>query len=278
MSTADQTVAEETAAPPPNLRRRPWLDMFQLLLLVGALFYLVVRGAGELNYNWQWYRIPRLFYRIIDGELIWGPLIDGLLVTFELSLWALPLAILVGLATALLRRSRSITGRWLATGYLQLIRNTPILVQVYIFYFVVAPVYGIGAFWACVLALAFHEGSFTAEIFRAGIDSVAKGQWEASDSIALSRWDKYRHVILPQAVPLMLPPMTGQVITLIKHSSILSAVAIFDLTTMALDLVAETFMAFEIWLTVGLMYLLVTATLSVLVGVIEWRIRGRSAR
>jgi len=77
---------------------------------------------------------------------------------------------------------------------------------------------------------------------------------------------------------LMIPPMTGQVITLIKHSSILSAVAIFDLTTMALDLVAETFMAFEIWLTVGLMYLVITGALSIGVSIVEWRIRRRFAR
>jgi polar amino acid transport system permease protein len=249
-----------------------------MVVLVAGLFYFAVRGANGLNYNWQWYRVPKLFYRVIDGEFLWGPLIDGLMVTFEITAWALPLAIGIGLVTALLRRSNSIAGRAIATVYLEVIRGTPILVQVYIFYFVVAPVYEIGAFWACILALAFHEGSFAAEIFRAGIDSVEKGQWEASDSIALTTFQKYRSVVLPQAVPLMIPPMTGQVITLIKHSSILSAVAIFDLTTMALDLVAETFMAFEIWLTVGLMYLVITGTLSFAVSIVEWRIRRRFQR
>ena len=161
---------------------------------------------------------------------------------------------------------------------MQLIRNTPILVQVYIFYFVIAPIFGISAFWACVMALAFHEGSFVAEIFRSGIESVQIGQWEASDSIGLTRYHTYRHIVMPQAVPLMLPPMTGQIITLIKHSSILSAVAIFDLTSRALDLIAETFMAFEIWLTVGAIYLVVTGTLSLLVGLLEHHIRRRSHR
>lgn len=264
--------------PKTGIRRVPWFDLAQMLVLVGGLFYLVMRGGASLNYNWQWYRVPKLFYRVIDGELLWGPLIDGLMVTFEITAWALPLAILIGLVTALLRRSNSTAGRAIATAYLEVIRSTPILVQVYIFYFIVAPVYEIGAFWACVLALAFHEGSFTAEIFRSGINSVQKGQWEASDTIALTALQKYRYVVLPQAIPLMIPPMTGQVITLIKHSSILSAVAIFDLTTMALDLVAETFMAFEIWLTVGLMYLVITGALSIGVSIVEWRIRRRFAR
>lgn len=273
------TVQSETKAPPkPSRWRLPWLDLAQFILLAGGLVYFAAAGAAALNYNWQWYRMPRLFYRVIEGEFIVGPLIRGLYVTFELTAWALPLAIAVGLSTALLRRSDSFAGRYLASGYLQLIRNTPILVQVYIFYFVIAPIFGINAFWACVMALAFHEGSFVAEIFRSGIDSVQRGQWEASDSIGLTRYHTYRHIVMPQAVPLMLPPMTGQIITLIKHSSILSAVAIFDLTSRALDLIAETFMAFEIWLTVGAIYLVVTGTLSVLVGLLEHHIRRRSHR
>ena len=260
------------------IRRVPWFGGLQFLLLVGGLIYIAVDGASAFNYNWQWYRMPRLLYRVVDGEFILGPLINGLFVTFELSVWALPISVAVGLITALLRRSDSFAGRYLASGYLQVIRNTPILVQVYIFYFVISPIFGLSPFWACILALSFHEGSFTAEIFRSGIESVAKGQWEASDSIGLTRYEKYRHIVLPQAVPLMLPPLTGQVVTLIKHSSILSAVAIFDLTTMALDQIAETFMAFEIWLTTGAIYIVVTGTLSVIIGLFEVRVRRRGAR
>ena len=259
-------------------KRAAWIDITQFAVLVAGLFYLATTGANSLSYNWQWYRVPKLIYRVIDGEFIWGPLMEGLVVTFEITAWSLPLAAAIGLTTALLRRSNSFAGRAVATGYLQVIRNTPILVQVYIFYFVLAPLFGVGGFWACVLALSFHEGSFAAEIFRAGIESVHKGQWEASDSLGLKRADTYRHIVLPQANPLMLPPLTSQFVTLIKHSSILSAVAIFDLTTMALDLIAETFMAFEIWLTTGAIYLVVTVTLSVLISLFENRIRRRSQR
>lgn len=250
----------------------------QAAILFGGIIWFAVNGAQSINYNWQWYRIPKLFYRIVDGEFILGPFYDGLMVTFAITAWALPLATVIGLVTALLRRSNSFAGRALATIYLEIIRGTPILVQIYLFYFIIAPIFGISAFWACVMALSFHEGSFAAEIFRSGIESIDKGQWEASDSLGLSRMDTYRFVVLPQSVPLMLPPMTGQIITLIKHSSILSAVAIFDLTSKALDLIAETFMAFEIWLTVGAIYLVVTTTLSVAIGLIEYRIRRRAAR
>jgi len=256
----------------------PLGHLAQFILLCGGLVWFAVYGAQSINYNWQWYRIPKLFYRVIDGQIVLGPLYDGLMVTFQITAWALPLATVIGLVTALLRRSNSFAGRALATFYLEIIRSTPILVQIYLFYFIIAPIFGIGAFWASVLALSFHEGSFAAEIFRSGIESIGKGQWEASDSLGLSRTDTYRYVVLPQAVPLMLPPMTGQIITLIKHSSILSAVAIFDLTSKALDLIAETFMAFEIWLTVGAIYLVVTGTLSVAIGLFEYRLRRRVVR
>ncbi|MDA0261498.1 MAG: ABC transporter permease subunit [Proteobacteria bacterium] len=168
-------------------KRAPWIDLAQFVALVVGLFYVAITGANAFNYNWQWYRIPKLIYEVVEGKFIWGPLMDGLFVTFEITAWSLPLAVVIGLTTALLRRSNSIAGRTLATGYLELIRNTPILVQVYIFYFVFSPMLGLGGFWACVLALSFHEGSFTAEIFRAGIESVHKGQWEASDSLGLKR-------------------------------------------------------------------------------------------
>ena len=94
--------------------------------------------------------------------------------------------------------------------------------------------------------------------------------------MGLTQTDTYRHVVLPQAVPLMLPPLTGVIINLIKHSAIVSVIAVFDLTTQALDLIAETFMSFEIWLTVAGIYLVMTITLSVLVSLLERWVRQRS--
>ncbi len=89
---------------------------------------------------------------------------------------------------------------------------------------------GIDRWWAGVLTLALYEGAFAAEIIRGAIVAVARGQWEASMSLALNRLDTYRYIILPQALPLMLPPLTGVLVNLVKHSSIVSVIAIFDLT------------------------------------------------
>src|ERR1700676_5233052 len=99
--------------------------VLQFALLVGGAIWLVVRGAQSMGYNWQWYRVPPFFYRVVDGELIWGPLLRGLVVTLEISALGLVLTAALGLATALLRLSSSIVGRALARIYLEAVRNTP---------------------------------------------------------------------------------------------------------------------------------------------------------
>ncbi len=226
-----------------------------------------------MDYRWQWYRIPRFFYKKIDDEWIRGPLVDGMLVTLEIAGWGLVLTIIIGLITAVLRLSDSIAGRAVAVTYLEIVRNTPLLVQVSIFYFVLQPLLGFNnPLWAGILCLAFFEGAFASEVIRGGINSVPKGQWEAGTTIGLSRADSYRFIVLPQAVRIMLPPMAGVLINLIKHSAILSFVAVFELTTEARNLIGDTFLSFEIWCVAGLMYLCLTITLSAVVAWLERRI------
>jgi polar amino acid transport system permease protein len=266
------------AAPPPQRRRRQLGNVAQFALLVLLLGWLVVRGGESMGYNWQWYRVPPFFYRIVDGEIILGPLIRGLIVTLEISALSLILTAVIGLSAALLRLSHSIVGRALARCYLEAVRNTPLLVQLYLFYFVLAPIIGIERFWTGVLCLSVFEGSFATEIIRAGIQAVPKGQWEAAASLGLGRAVTLRRVILPQALRLILPPMTGLAVSLVKHSAIVSVIAIFDLTNEARNLIADTFMTFEVWLTTAAIYLAVTISLSLLVGLFESRLNRGSAR
>jgi polar amino acid transport system permease protein len=254
-------------------RRSKTFEIAQLLILGGGLVWLILRGADSMNYNWQWHRTPQYIYKVVDGELIWGPLIDGLMVTLEISVYSIVIGLLIGLITAFLRLSGSFSGKLLATVYLEAIRNTPLLIQLFLFYFVLGPILDLDRFWIAVLCIAFFEGSFASEVIRAGVLSVARGQWEASDSIALTRAQAYRYIILPQAIPIMLPPLVGIIVNLIKHSAIVSVIAVFDLTTSGLDIISETFMAFEIWIVVAAMYLAITITLSVLIGLMESRMR-----
>jgi polar amino acid transport system permease protein len=252
-----------------------WFDVLQMFVFMIGLVWVTFNGANQMGYNWQWYRIPQYFYEIIDGDFYFGPLIEGLFVTMEITAYSIFITLMVGLTTAMLRMSNSLSGRLLAWLYLEIVRNTPLLVQMFVFYFVLGPILNLDRFWVGVLCISLFEGSFASEIIRAGILSVVKGQWEASYSVGLAQTDTYRYVVLPQAVPLMLPPLTGVIINLIKHSAIVSVIAVFDLTTQALDLIAETFMSFEIWLTVAGIYLVMTITLSVLVSLLEGWVRQR---
>ena len=262
------------AAGRTGLRRSPVIDVLQFAILGGALVWLSLRGAEAMGYRWQWYRVPRYLYRIMDDGIVWGPLVKGLFVTLELTAWSLLLTVAIGLAVALLRLSEgSVVSRAVARVYLEIIRNTPLLVQLYLFFYILAPIFGIDRFWTGVLALAFFEGAFGSEIFRAGILSVGRGQWEAAASLGLGRFPTYRFIVIPQALRLVLPPLTSLVINLIKHSAIVSAIAIADLTTAGRNVIAETYLSFEIWFTVAAMYLVLTIALSLLVSVLERRLK-----
>ncbi len=245
------------------------LQVVQAVLVFGILAWVIYRGAQAMDYHWQWYRIPRFFYREVGGEIIYGPLVLGFFETLRLAGISTIFAILIGLVTAFARLSHSIAGKWIATFYLEAIRNTPLLVQLFLFYFVIAPIFGIDRFWAGVLCLSFFEGSFAAEIIRGGIIGVPREQYEASDAVGLTPFDKYARIIVPQSLPLILPPLTGLIISLIKHSAIVSVIAVSELTTAGMNIISETFMAFEIWFVVAGIYLALTVTLSAGVSLFE---------
>lgn len=239
--------------------------------------WLIWQGALAMEYNWQWYRVSPFFYRIVEGEFIFGPLYWGLMETLKLSSVAGIFAIIIGFITAFARMSDSRAGSIIATFYLEAIRNTPLIVQLFLFYFILAPIFGIDRFWAGVLCLAFFEGSFAAEIIRGGIQGVDRGQFEAGDATGLSTYNKYRYIIVPQSMPLILPPLTGLLISLIKHSAIVSVIAVSELTTTGLNLISDTFMAFEIWFIIAGIYLALTITLSIGVGQLEKKLNVASS-
>ena len=271
-----QTRPASDAAQAPPRAAFAWRrlgELAQFALFAGFVLWLAVRGAQGMGYNWQWYRIPRYLYRVIDGEIWPGQLLKGLVVTLEISAVALVLTVIVGLFVAILRRSGSIAGEALARVYIEAIRNTPLLVQLYIFYFVLAPILGIDRYWTGILCLAVFEGAFAAEIFRAGIEAVPKGQWEAGRSLGLGTAKLYRLVVLPQALRIVLPPTTGLAVSLVKHSAIVSVIAVFDLANEGRNVIADTFLTFEVWLTVAALYLAVTVTLSLSVGFLERRLK-----
>ena len=260
-----------------RLRRLPLWELAKYLLVMSALLWLLMDGAGEVGYNWQWYRVPGYFGGFSEGGFTPGPLIKGLVVTLEITGISLVLASTIGLVTALLRLSGSPVARGVARVYLELIRNTPLLVQLFFIYFVLSPILDMGRFMSAVLALSLFEGAYASEIFRAGIVSVDRGQWEAALSSGLTRFQGYRYVILPQAIRRMLPPLTSQAISLIKDSALVSTIAIYDLTMEGQAIIADTYLTFEIWFAVAAIYLVLALLLSSVVHGMEKRMRDKAA-
>lgn len=236
--------------------------ILQIVILLIAIVWVLDSGAQAMGYQWQWERVPDYIAFYEDGE--WWPaeLVDGLVVTLKISAISLFFTLVIGFVTALLRLSNSKVGNAIGTAYVELIRNTPLLVQIYLLYFVFGPVIGLDRFSTAVLALSLFQGAYTAEIFRAGLNSIPKGQFEAAKTLGLSPLFAYKDVILPQVLQRTLPPLTNEVVSLIKNSSIVSVMAIFDLTTEARNIVSETAMPFEIWFTVAAIYLALTLSLS----------------
>lgn len=198
-----------------------------------------------------------------------GPLLTGLLVTLEISVYSIFFAILLGVFTGLARISKNPFLKKLAIFYIELIRGTPLLVQIFIFYFFIGTVFNLDRMTAGVMALSVFTGAYIAEIVRAGIQSVHKGQMEAARSLGMSYPIAMVLVILPQAFRRTLPPMAGQFISLIKDSSLVSVISITDLTKSGREVVATTFSPFEVWFTVAALYLVLTSTLSYLVQLLE---------
>ncbi len=257
------------SAQPHRMKTFPFADIAAFCLVIGGIIWFVISGAEKQGYNWQWYRIPRYIFSFEAGQFIKGPLLEGLQVTLQITVLSLVLACIFGLSTAFLRLSPSLLGRITARLYMEMIRNTPLLVQLFFIYFVMGPILDISRFASAVLALSLFEGAYASEIFRAGIVSIHQGQWEAARSLGMNTASTYRHIILPQAIPRILPPLTGQAVSLIKDSALVSTIAIYDLTMQAQAIISETWLTFELWFTVAGIYLMLTIPLSLFANLME---------
>jgi polar amino acid transport system permease protein len=283
------------------------LDLMLLLLIAAALIYLGYRIKIGLHYRWNWGAMPRYLFRYDAASARWVPnvLTEGLITTIRLSFWATLIAIAFGTIGGFFRMSGSLFKRLVGRTFVELLRNTPPLVLIFIFYYFIsswmmpllgvdehirsaspaiesvlsilfAPPQRLTAFISAMLTVALFEAAYIAEIVRAGIQSVDRGQFEASDALGLSWWRKMRHVILPQAVPRILPPLAGQFISTIKDSAIVSVISIPDLTFQGMQLMSTTYLIFECWITITLLYLIMTLTLSLAVNRLEVYLKRKS--
>lgn len=287
---------------PPKLRFGV-LDVFILAAGLGLVGYIFYRSQFHFHYNWNWQLIPGYFIRqdAESGHWMLNLLGQGFLATVRLTVWGGLLAALIGGLLGICRTTRSLFLRLISRTYVELIRNVPPLVFIFIFYFfisgqilplldmenwiiaaspeilrVVAWLFGppelLPNFLSGLICLAMFEGAYVAEIVRAGIEAVPKGQSEAARALGMHSGQVLSQVVLPQAVEKMIPPLAGQFISLIKDSSLISLISIQELTFTGTELAVSSGRVFEVWLTVAALYFLLCFGLARLFRRLEQRL------
>ncbi|MBY7729734.1 amino acid ABC transporter permease [Vibrio splendidus] len=293
------------STPKPNLHMKPWYQ--RLNLLDGVLFAIICAFAGWLyyrssvgiNYQWRWEdAFTLIFIPPSQGSIPY--FFQGLVATLRLSLWSMVLALSFGTLLGVARHSKIAFFKTPALIFIQLVRNIPPLVFVFIFYFFVsnqlipllglesilrehngeinqlqAFLFGPANLWenlaSGVICIGLLSSAYIAEVIRAGLEGIPKGQWEAADSLGLSAFSKYRYVVGPQVLTAITPPLAGQAISLVKDTSIVSLISIQEMTFVGTEMANSSGLIFEIWLIVGFVYFALCFALSRLFKVIEQR-------
>ena len=274
--------------------------MAVIIFVITAIGLFFSRMSTTLDYKWEWGAIPSYFFfwDAVTGELKANILILGFVTTVKLSFWATLIGFLLGTLSGIMGAKGSFEQRFISRIYVETIRNIPSLVLVIIFYYFVSSQFldalyldqwlrsssqtvqqiigllfsspdQINAFLSAIIALGIYEGAYVSEIVRGGIISIPDGQWEASLSIGLSRQKTFLLVILPQTLRKVAFPLAGQFISTIKDSAIVSVISIQELTFQGMELMAATFLTFEIWITIAALYFILTFSFSRSVAFLE---------
>ncbi len=272
-----------------------FLDSVVTAALLLFLGYITYRLSVGLHYHWDWGVIPNYLLRWDEEKRRWvsNILLDGFFTTIRLSIWAILFATMIGIVVGILRTRKRLLFRLIGRSYVELIRNIPPLVLVFIFYFfisdqlmlllgvdefirnqtgftasfldfTVAPPELFTSFISGVLTIALFQGAYIAEIVRAGIQSIDNEQWEASAALGLTWLQQMRFIVLPQATRRVLPPLTNEFINTIKYSSIVSIISIQELTFQGMQVMSSTQRTNEVWLTISLMYFLLCFAVSLI--------------
>ncbi|MDI9374233.1 MAG: amino acid ABC transporter permease [Thermotogota bacterium] len=220
------------------------------LFVAGLIWFSYFSVSQAYPFNWK--VLPR-YYKLF---------LDGLVTTLELSVIALGFAIVVGIVVALARTSHSGFFKDAGTLYVWFFRNMPLLVIILLVYYGFGSAINIDRFWAGVVSLSLFEGAYVGEIFRAGIEAVPAGEIEAGEAMGLYRRQIMFSIIFPQAFRISIPPLIGQLVSLVKDSSLVSVIALGYLTMRARPVGTQTRAVFESYIALALCYLLITSTLS----------------
>jgi len=286
----------------PTRARWSVLDALILGVLAALLAWVSWRVNSVFHYRWDWSSVWPFLIRTDPVTGQWAPnlLLQGLATTIRLTLWGMLLAVVIGTVMGWARAQSRLLWRLISGSYVMTIRNIPPVVFVFIFVFFISshfmpwlrlteraralpesvqrpieilfgPVALLDNFFLGLICLAVFSGAYVTEIVRAGLQAVPRSQIEAAQSLGLSNWLTARLVVLPQALRAVLPPLAGQLIQLIKDSSLVSLVSIQELSFMAQDVQVSTQRVFEVFLLVAVIYFGVCFSLSRLFGWLEAR-------
>ncbi len=198
-------------------------------------------------------------------------LLSGAAITIEITALSVLFGMLIGIIVALVRMSDFKILRWLGNIYVDFIRGTPLLIQIFLVYFALPAIIGhrVDAFFAAISACSINSGAYVAEVFRGGIQSIDPGQMEAGRSLGMTWWQTMRYVILPQAFKRIIPPLGNEFIAMLKDSSLVSVIGFEELTRRGQLIIARTYASFEIWMAVAIIYLIMTFLVARLTGLLE---------
>lgn len=248
---------------PAEERSRWWAHAVSAALALLLIALVFSFAFHQLAYQWNFDAVYRYRARFVQGWLV----------TVGISLASLVLSTLIGLVFALARRSRLLPLRYLGTLYVELIRGTPLLVQILVFFYVVASAFQLeNRYLVGILILSVFAGAYISEIIRAGIEGVGASQLESARAIGLTPAQTYRHVIFPQALRHTLPPLAGQFVSLIKDSSLLMIIGVSEFTLNVQQVNTYTFSVLEGYLPLAAGYLILTLPLSLWIRRLEKRV------
>ena len=291
----------DTRAPRRKYRIHP-LDVVVFALVLAAVAYVAHRVDSVLVYTWDWSAIPNYLFRYDEEShrLVPNLLIIGLMTTLRIAFWGMILATVVGVVLGIARTSKRLFPRLVGWAYVGFIRNIPPVPFLFLFYFFISsqivPLLGIDEFvrnaspstvqvlellfgpanlitnfMSGLISLSMMMAAYIAEIIRAGILAIPRGQFEAVQSVGLSRIQVMRYIVLPQAIQRVIPPLAGQLITLIKDSSLVALISIQELSFMAMEIAISEQRFFEVWIFTGFMYFVVCFSLAMVFNRLERR-------
>ena len=212
-------------------------------------------------------------FEIIEQSL--PLLLAGAGITIEITALSVGFGMAIGVIVSLIRLSGIKPLRILGNIYVDFLRGTPLLVQIFLVYFALPALihHRVDAFVAAIAACSINSGAYVAEVFRGGIESIDKGQMEAGRSLGMTWWQTMRYIILPQAFKRIIPPLGNEFIAMLKDSSLVSVIGFEELTRRGPLIIARTYASFELWLTVAVLYLIMTLAVARFVGLLERRFK-----